>query len=432
MKKEIKEKKMKKKDYLILGFALFSMFFGAGNLIFPPTLGLMSGENWLGALLGFLTTGVGLTFLAIYALTKTEGSAFKFGEKVSGKFSFVFNSLIILAIGPLLAMPRTGAVTYEMAIQPFMPSFNPWVFQAIYFGLTIYLAIKPSKMMERLGEILTPIILGTVALIIGVGLFKSFGHIDSSVIMDNSYFKGFQEGYQTMDAIGAIIMGVVAIDAIRAKGVKKEEEGKAVLITAGIAGGLLALIYGGLMFLGAKSGSVYVGQEIGRTALLSGLATLTLGTAGKVVLGLLVASACLTTSVGLAATAANFFSKYTKVTYGTVVIVSSVISLFIANFGVDKIIKISVPLLVIMYPIAMVLIVLNSFSEKFKIKGTYVGGAIGAGAIGLIEALNFLGVKMDAVNKIYAAIPLSKAGFAFIVPAILGAIIFTFIIKEKV
>ena len=423
---------MKKKDYLILGFALFSMFFGAGNLIFPPTLGLMAGENWLGALLGFLTTGVGLTFLAIYALTKTEGSAFKFGEKVSGKFSFVFNSLIILAIGPLLAMPRTGAVTYEMAIQPFMPNFNPWIFQAIYFGLTIYLAIKPSKMMDRLGEILTPIILGTVALIIGVGLFKSFGHVDTSVVMDNSYFKGFQEGYQTMDAIGAIIMGVVAIDAIRARGVKKEEEGKAVLITAGIAGGLLALIYGGLMFLGAKSGSVYAGQEIGRTALLSGLATLTLGTAGKVVLGLLVASACLTTSVGLAATAANFFSKHTKIKYGTVVIVSSVISLFIANFGVDKIIKISVPLLVIMYPIAMVLIVLNSFSEKFKVRGTYIGGAIGAGAIGLIEALNFLGVKMDAVNKIYSLIPLSKSGFAFIVPAILGAIIFTFIIKEKV
>ena len=423
---------MKKKDYLILGFALFSMFFGAGNLIFPPTLGLIAGKSWFGALAGFLTTGVGLVFLAIYALTKTEGSAFKFGEKVSGKFSFVFNSLIILAIGPLLAMPRTGAVTYEMAIQPFMPNFNPWIFQAIYFGLTIYLAIKPSKMMDRLGEILTPIILGTVALIIGVGLFKSFGHVDTSVAINNSYFRGFQEGYQTMDAIGAIIMGVVAIDAIRARGVKKEEEGKTVLITAGIAGVLLALIYGGLMFLGAKSGSVYAGQEIGRTALLSGLATLTLGTAGKVVLGLLVASACLTTSVGLAATAANFFSKHTKIKYGTVVIVSSVISLFIANFGVDKIIKISVPLLVIMYPIAMVLIVLNSFSEKFKIRGTYIGGAIGAGAIGLIEALNFLGVKMDAVNKIYSLIPLSKAGFAFIVPAILGAIIFTFIIKEKV
>ena len=192
-----------KKNYLILGFALFSMFFGAGNLIFPPTLGLMAGSNWLGALLGFLTTWVGLTFLAIYALTKTEGSAFKFGEKVSGKFSFVFNSLIILAIGPLLAMPRTGAVTYEMAIMPFFPKLNPWIFGIIYFGLTIFLAIKPSKMMDRLGEFLTPIILITVVLIIGIGIFKPFGNINPEVTLDNSYLKGFLEGYQTMDAIGA-------------------------------------------------------------------------------------------------------------------------------------------------------------------------------------------------------------------------------------
>lgn len=368
-----------KKNYLILGFALFSMFFGAGNLIFPPTLGLMAGSNWLGALLGFLTTGVGLTFLAIYALTKTEGSAFKFGEKVSGKFSFVFNSLIILAIGPLLAMPRTGAVTYEMAILPFFPKLNPWIFGIIYFGLTIFLAIKPSKMMDRLGEFLTPIILITVVLIIGIGIFKPFGNINPQVTLDNSYLKGFLEGYQTMDAIGAIIMGVVAIDAIKLKGIKKEEEGRALFWTSIVAGTLLALVYGGLTYIGAKSGSIYAGTEVGRTALLSGLATLTLGNAGKIVLALLVASACLTTSVGLAATAGNFFGKHTRLKYETVVIVSSVFSLFMANFGVDKIIKISVPLLLLMYPMAMALIFLNSFSEKFKIRGTYIGAVVGLG-----------------------------------------------------
>ncbi len=421
-----------KKNYLILGFALFSMFFGAGNLIFPPTLGLMAGSNWLGALLGFLTTGVGLTFFAIYALTKTEGSAFKFGEKVSGKFSFVFNSLIILAIGPLLAMPRTGAVTYEMAIMPFFPKLNPWIFGIIYFGLTIFLAIKPSKMMDRLGEFLTPIILITVVLIIGIGIFKPFGNINPEVTLDNSYLKGFLEGYQTMDAIGAIIMGVVAIDAIKLKGIKKEEEGRALFWTSIVAGTLLALVYGGLTYIGAKSGSIYAGTEVGRTALLSGLATLTLGNAGKIVLALLVASACLTTSVGLAATAGNFFGKHTRLKYETVVIVSSVFSLFVANFGVDKIIKISVPLLLLMYPMAMALIFLNSFSEKFKIRGTYIGAVVGAGFIGIIEALGFLGVKIGLLDKIYNSIPLAKAGYGFIVPAIVMGIIFTFIIKGKV
>ena len=426
---------MKKKEYLILGFALFSMFFGAGNLIFPPTLGIMMGGSWLTSLLGFLTTGVGLTFLAIYALTKTEGSAFKFGEKVSKPFSYIFNILIILAIGPLFAMPRTGAVTYEMAIEPFFGkngAMGTWIFGVIYFGLTIFLAIKPSKMMDRLGEFLTPVILGTVALIIGVGIFKDFGHIDTTVIVDNPYFKGFSEGYQTMDAIGAIIMGVVAIDAIKLKGFKKHEEGKAILLTSLIAGFLLAIIYGGLMYVGAKSGSVYAGKEIGRTALLSGIATLTLGAYGKVVLGLLVASACLTTSVGLAATAGNFFEKHIKIKYEVVVIASSVISLFISVIGTDEIVKVAIAPLLLMYPIAIVLIVLNCFANIFKIKGTYVGGALGAGIIGLIDAMGFLGYKVEFIQNLYNKVPLSGLGFGFILPSILMALIFTFIIRKQV
>jgi LIVCS family branched-chain amino acid:cation transporter len=162
------------------------------------------------------------------------------------------------------------------------------------------------------------------------------------------------------------------------------------------------------------------------------MATLTLGNAGKIVLGFLVASACLTTSVGLAATAGNFFGKHTRFKYETVVVVSSVFSLFMANFGVDKIIKISVPLLLLMYPMAMALIFLNSFSEKFKIRGTYIGAVVGAGFIGIIEALGFLGVKIGLLDKIYNSIPLAKAGYGFIVPAIVMGIIFTFIIKEKV
>lgn len=422
---------MKKKDYLILGFAMFSMFFGAGNLIFPASLGLLAGQNWFLALLGFLTTGVGLTFLGVYALTKTDGSAYKFGEKVSGKFSFIFNSIIILAIGPLLALPRTGAVTYEMGVLPFAPNFNSWIFGIIYFGLTIYLAIKPSEMLDKLGKILTPMILITITLIVGVGIIKPFGHISTEVALQGAYIKGFFEGYQTMDALGAIIIAVIVVDIINARA-KKEERNKTLFYTSLIAGLLMALIYGGLMYLGAKSGSLYEGIEIGRTTLLTNLAVLTLGSTGKIVLALLVTFACLTTSVGLAATAGNFFSKHTKFKYETIIIVSSVFSLFMANLGVDKIVKVSVPLLVFMYPLCIVLIILNSFSGFFKKRGYYIGGVCGAGLMSLVETLNVMGIKVEFLNNLYEKVPLAKAGYGFVLPAIIFSIVFSFIIKEEV
>lgn len=419
------------KQYFVLGFAMFSMFFGAGNLIFPASLGIITGEKWFFALLGFLTTGVGLTFLGVFALSKTEGSPFKFAEKVSPKFSFIFNSIIILSIGPLLALPRTGAVTFEMAVLPFAPSFNPWVFGIFYFGLTVFLAIKPSSMLDKLGKLLSPMILLTLSLIIGVGIFKPFGNIVNTVNLEQgAYIKGFFEGYQTMDALGSIIIAVLVIDIIKAR-TKEKERNKALLYTSIIAGSLMALVYGGLMYLGAKSGSLYIGENISRTLLLTNLAILTLGNLGQLVLAILVAFACLTTSVGLVATAGNFFSKHTSFTYEKVVIASAVFSLFVSNLGVDKIVRISVPLLVLMYPICIVLIVLNSFSNIFKIKGTYIGAVIGASLVSLIEALGIIGIQLDFINNIYNTLPLAKAGYAFLLPAIIFSIIFTLIIRDE-
>jgi LIVCS family branched-chain amino acid:cation transporter len=422
---------MKRKEYFVLGFAMFSMFFGAGNLIFPASLGLLSGSDWIWALFGFLTTGVGLTFLGVYALNQTEGSAYKFAEKVSGKFSFVFNTIIILAIGPFLALPRTGAVTFEMGVLPFAPNFDPWIFGMLYFGLTIYLAINPSDMLDKLGKLLTPMILITMALIVGVGVFKDFGGGYESIEMSGAYIRGFFEGYQTMDALGSIIIAVVVIDIINARSTK-EERNKTLLYTSIIAGALMALVYGGLMYLGSKTVPLYGGTEIGRTVLLTNLALLTLGNIGKAVLALLVAFACLTTSVGLAATAGNFFSKNTSLKYSHVVIASSVFSMFVANLGVDKIVLVSVPLLVLMYPICIVLIILNSFSKFFLKRGTYIGAVVGAGLISIIESLNAMNIKIEFLNKIYEKMPLSQAGYAFILPAVICGIVFTLIIKEKV
>lgn len=430
---------MKKKyEGFVIGFALFSMFFGAGNLIFPPSLGLISGKSWLLSMLGFLITGVGLPFLAIFALTKTKGSIYNFAGKVSKTFSIVFNSALILSIGPLLAMPRTGATTFEMGVLPFLPEVSvgtlkgiSWAFSAVFFGLTLFFAIKPSKILDRLGKFLTPVILIILAMIITKGIFVPFGSINPETVINSPFSKGFLEGYQTMDTLAGIIFGAVIIDLIKNKGYEGKEHTSILFKSSLIAALGLGIVYAGLIFLGARTGSLYE-VAIGRTLLLGNLATLTLGLGGKYLLGILVAFACLTTSVGLAATVGSFFSKHTKASYEQIVIATCIFSMVVANFGVDMIVKLSIPILVFIFPISITLIVLNVFGNVLRTKGTYIGGVIGAAAISGIEALGVMGVKNDFLNKIYSAMPLSEAGYAWIVPAVAGAIIFTFIIRAQV
>ncbi len=423
---------MKKKyEGLVIGFALFSMFFGAGNLIFPPFLGIISGESWFSSMLGFLITGVGLPFLAIFALTKTNGSIHEFAGKVSNKFSMVFNSALILAIGPLLAMPRTGATTFEMGILPFFPKFNPWLFSLIFFGLTLFFAIKPSKMLDRLGKFLTPVILLILAVIIIKGIFVPFDVINEEVVLDNPFSKGFLEGYQTMDTLAGIIFGAVMIDLISNKGYEGREHGSMLFKSSIIAAIGLAVVYAGLIFLGARTSNLY-GLNIERTVLLGNVAKLTLGANGQLALGLLVAFACLTTSVGLAATVGNYFSKHTKLKYEHIVIATCLFSALVAVVGVGVIVKLSLPVLVFIFPIAITLIVLNVFSDKLKVRGTYVGGVLGAGLVSSIEALGAMKIKVGILDKFYAMLPFSSAGYAWVIPAILGAILFTFVIKKEI
>ncbi len=424
----------KKNEGLVIGFALFSMFFGAGNLIFPPFLGIISGQSWISSMLGFLITGVGLPFLAIFALTKTNGSIYEFAGRVSKPFSMIFNSALILAIGPLLAMPRTGATTFEMGVKPFFPGYNSWIFSAIFaiifFGLTLFFAIKPSKMLDRLGKFLTPVILLILAAIIIKGIFAPFGGINEEVVLANPFSRGFLEGYQTMDTLAGIIFGAVMIDLIRNKGYEGKEHTSMLFKSSVVAAIGLAVVYAGLIFLGAQAGSMY-GIDIERTALLGVVARLTLGSSGQLLLGLLVAFACLTTSIGLAATVGNYFSKHTSLKYEHIIIATCIFSALFSVAGVGMIVKLSVPVLVFVLPIAITLIVLNVFSDKLKVRGTFVGGVLGASIVSGIEALGVMEIKPDFLKKFYSLLPLADAGYAWVLPAILGAILFTFIFRER-
>ena len=305
----------RKKEVLILGFALFAMFFGAGNLIFPPSLGIEMGKDWFLAGIGFLLTGVGLPLLGVLAFTKV-GKLEDFSIKISSRFNTIYCTALIFVIGPLFAIPRTGATTFEMGILPSFPNTNVKILSIItailFFGITLLLVIKESKITDIIGKFLTPIILIILAVITFLGITGDIGTpIDKN--LTNVFSKGIVSGYQTMDALASVIFGVIIVKGLEGKGITDEREQRYFLSGSSIIAALgLGLIYFSLMFLGAKVSGI---GSLSTTSAALYLAQVTLGSVGKIAFGICVAIACLTTSVGLVAISSDWFARFTPISY---------------------------------------------------------------------------------------------------------------------
>ncbi len=434
------ETKMKKihKDAIVIGAALFAMFFGAGNLIFPPAIGLSAGDHWIGSLLGFLVTGIGLPVMGVLAVSKAGGTLNDLAKRVSPKFSIIIGTIIILAIGPLLAIPRTGATVYEIGIQP-MLNVHPLIVSVIYFGITLFFVIKPSGIIDKVGKILTPILLLVIGLIIFKGVTTPLGAPVPTGIV-NPFSKGFLEGYQTMDTLGSIVMGGIILGALLEKGYTDRKIQMKMTTAAGLlAGGTLALVYGGLLYLGA-TGSGLMPADMPKTQLIIEITNRLLGSSGQLVMCVAVSAACLTTSIGLTAIVGDYFEKLSggRVSYQKIVIGTCVFSALMAVVGVEVIIKIAVPLLVLVYPMAIVLIIFTLCDKWITSKEAFQGGIAGAAFIGILDALKAIDISfvkslvnlLDPVYQFAGMMPFASMGFAWILPtlclAILGAIVSIF------
>jgi LIVCS family branched-chain amino acid:cation transporter len=409
-------------DVLVVGVALFAMFFGAGNLIFPPFMGLTAGSSWAAALAGFLITGIGMPLLGIMASARAGGSVEHLAGRVNGTFARVLSVVIILAIGPLLAIPRTGATTYELGILPVWPWFSAAAFSAIYFGVTLYFSINQSTVVDKIGKILTPFLLLTLAWIIIKGILTPLGPLVDQQL-DQPFGGGFREGYQTMDAMASVVFAEIVIGALVFKGYRTAADQVKLTSFAGLIAAIgLGLVYGGLMYVGATAVTRFP-ADIERTQLVVGISQALLGETGKLALGVAVALACLTTSVGLTATVADYFSKLSngRVGYKVICIATVVFSGIFATVGVTTIVTLAVPLLVTVYPVVIVLILLTMLGVTRR--AVYAGGVIGAFATSVFEALSAAGMPITAANDLIARIPLASMGFPWIIPAALGALV---------
>lgn len=405
------------KKIAVTAFALFSLFFGAGNLILPPLLGFSSGAVWWLVALGFCVSAVLIPILGILAHAKLQGTIFDFGKKVSPTFSLIY-SFIIYAISISLPSPRTASVTHEMAIQPFFDSPS-WLTSIIYFVLVFLFVINRSKILNIVGKLLTPAIIGILLLLVGNLLF-SFPFDFSSTTVPSPFTNGILEGYQTFDAIGAVVVGGVIIISINIenKGVSYADK-KTLIRKAGWLAGLgLFLIYAGLILSGALVHGTF-DTTITRTALLSGMASLSLGNLGNICLSILVSLACFTTAVGIVTGTSDFVRsqfKDSKLAYTLTAILGCILGVIMGQFNVAYIITVALPALMFIYPITIVLILLNVVPEKYGSSTVFKAVVIATVVFSIPDFLGSIGYA-ETIAGLQSYIPLSAFSLGWVVPA---------------
>ena len=416
-------KTLKTRDIVALGFMTFALFLGAGNIIFPPSVGLAAGEFQWFAALGFLLTGVGLPLLGVVALARVGGGLDTLTSPIGKLAGTLMGLSIYLTIGPFFATPRTATVSFEVGMAPFTGNTPEalLMFTIGYFALVMVLSLFPGKLMDNIGKIITPALI-VVLSILGVAAFVApAGQVVSTPAAEyasagKALAQGFVQGYQTMDALASLVFGIVIVAAIKAAGVTDTRLHTRYTIWAGvIAATGLGLVYVSLVYLGGMSGSVV---EMGASGvkILNTYVDSTFGTAGSFLLASVILLACLTTGVGLVSACSAYFSRLLGVSYRTVVIVMSVFSTAVANQGLAQLIAVAVPVLVCIYPVAIALIALGLLSKLWKhTPRVFIPVMAVALIFGVVDAIKAIGWS---VPQVFNTLPGSSLGLGWLLPVV--------------
>jgi len=424
------------KEAFITGFALFSLFFGAGNLLLPPLLGYHAGSDWLWVTLGFMITAVLIPILGILAHAKLQGTMYDFGKKVSPIFSVVY-CVIVYIISIAIPSPRTASATHEMAIYLVFGT-SPLLTSSIYFGLVLVFVLNRSKILNFIGKFLTPLIVFILVLVIGIGLFSSDMLMNQSGFT-NPLVNGLLEGYQTFDAIGAVVVGAVVIISLNLKGYTTFEDKNKLLKNAGLIAGLgLFIIYAGLIALGAFFGAeIFIdgtlSNDMQRATLLRGISIATLGNIGNAFLAVLISLSCFTTAVGIIAGTADYFKglfKDSSKVYIITAILSCVVGIIVGQLDFHYIIVIALPILMLIYPITIVLIVLNILPEKYASTKVFKAVICITFLFSIPDFFKFI-VPLESLKGILNLIPLSQFSLGWVLPALVTFVFMNVIIPTK-
>ncbi|MEH6492548.1 branched-chain amino acid transport system II carrier protein [Halopseudomonas sp.] len=416
-------KTLKAFDVLALGFMTFALFLGAGNVIFPPSAGLAAGEHMLPTALGFMLTAVGLPLLTLIALARVGGGLAELTTPLGHWPGLLLSVAVYLAIGPLFATPRTTVVSYELGVVPFVQ--DSWqtllCYSVLYFSAVIFLALKPGQLVQRVGMFITPVLLlgltllGAAAVLFPAGEMAAVG----ATYRDGAMLKGFVQGYLTMDTLGALVFGIVITTAIRDRGISAERLITRYTVLAALIAALgLSLVYLALFYLGSTS-SELVGADANGGDILAAYVQFRFGTAGSLLLAVVIILACMTTAVGLLTACGEFFSKLLPASYRQVVWVLGVFSMLVANQGLDALIQVSIPVLVGLYPLAIVLVCLSLVGQGWARPQNILRPIMLVTLVfGVIDGLKAAGF-MAAEGGWSDALPLADQSLGWLLPVLL-------------
>lgn len=421
----------------VIGLMLFALFLGAGNIIFPPALGQLAGENLVIAMIGFLITGVGLPLVAILAIansnTEENGGLQAIAGRVHPSFGIIFTMIVYMAIGPFFGIPRTATVSYEIGVLPFLStnvassSLPLLLFTIVFFAITVAFALNPAKLVDRIGKVLTPILFLIIGALVAKSFFVPMGEIQEAQgeYVTHPFFRSFVEGYLTMDVIAALVFGIIIINALKAEGVRKKGETFKATLIAGVVAALgLTFVYVSLGYIGATSVEA-IGIQDNGGAILALASNVLYGTTGKMILALTIIFACLTTSIGLVSACAQYFGEnFPKLSYKTYVFIFAGFSAAIGNFGLTQLINVSLPVLMMIYPLAIVLMLMSFFDHLFDRQPiVYILALSFTAIVSIFDGLKLTPLNIDPALNILKHLPLYEQQIGWLIPAIVGIIL---------
>ena len=428
--------KLSLKQILSVSLTLFAIFFGAGNMIFPPAMGQLAGTNYFSALLGFILTDAGIAILGVTAVVLVGNSMSDLGALISKKFALVLSVGVYLLIGPLFALPRTGSVSFELAALPYINADYKMIFSllftAAFFGITYYLSSNPNKIVDIVGKYLTPFLLLSIIAIFIATIFSvktnAGGNIlgTISVPKDNyariPLFQGMIEGYNALDGPAGLAFAIIVINAIKNYGIKEKKNIAKYTILSGIgAAFFLALVYFMLTYVGART----IVPFNNGGALLHTVTNHLFGGIGGIILGIAVLFACLTTSIGLTTSFSDYFqSILPNVSYKKIAAVVCVFSFIISNVGLSQLIEISLPILIMIYPVTVSLILL-SFCKKVigSKRSVYILGMLFTFGASFVNGLDAAGIQIAFISDIVHNLPFYDLSIGWILPFLLGSVL---------
>lgn len=431
---------MIKKGFLI-GLLLFGIFFGAGNLIFPAELGFRAGGNFSPAMFGFVLSGVGIAIITLVVGTMVNGGYKReLSIKVSPIFSKAYLTILYLAIGPFFAIPRTAGTSFSIGLAPVtgngrLPLF---IFSAVYFLFAYIIAINPSKLMDRVGKVLTPMFAMLIIILIIVGNLNfhtvNVGEMSGSM---EALKRGFFEGYNTLDALASVSFCLIATSSIKTFGFSSKKEYIKIMA---VVGTVTAIFFSSLYIgLGALGNKFSIPADVLKdsntnigTYILSKSSYELFGNFGQIFLGVMTILTCFTTTAGLIVAVSEFFAEtFPKFGYKVYVNVFTIIGFAMSGFGLNNIIKISIPVLMILYPITIVvvaIVILNKFIKLSK-KGMRLTIIMTTAASTIEVLVSTLNLK--TVKSLISVFIGGNSGFLWVNFVVLG-IVLSLLLRDKI